>query len=110
MPTTKSNQLDMWQMLMHCGIKMNLARINAESVKAKYDRNRLVYSYFMGRSLAATEGKRMVATITRNIKTAGYAFDQYFLLFHGQKPSPDANDLGDKVKEGLNAYGYAATV
>lgn len=107
----KDDTLDMWQMLMHCAIRLNLARIDAENAGAKYDRNQTVYSYFRRKKAAKnSEGERMINLITRNQKTAAYAFDQYFLLFHGMKSSPDANELGQKVREGLEQYGYSATV
>lgn len=107
----RQDTLDMWQMLMHCAIRLNLTRIAAENSGQKYDRNGVVYEYFR-RKLAAknSEGERMIKLITKHKKRAGYAFDQYFLLFHGIKPSPDASQLGEIVREGLEQYGYAAAV
>lgn len=103
--------LDMWQMLMHCAIRLNLARLDAERRHAKYDRDQIVFDYFKRKSAANnTEGQRMIGIISKRKKQAGYAFDQYFLLFHGFKPSPDASELGQVVREGLEKHGYAAAV
>jgi hypothetical protein len=100
-------QLTPFDLLTHCAIKMNLARIDAEARGTSYDRNRLAYQYFTQKKLRPPKGAEgMVKTITRNIKYAGYAFDQYFQLYMGTKPTPDCNPIGDKIKEGLlNDYG-----
>lgn len=106
--TLHDGTLDMWQMLMHCAIRLNLARIDTGG---KYDRNAVVHAYFRRKKAARnSDGQRMIDLITKRNKTAAYAFDQYFLMFHGCKPTPDANELGQKVREGLEAHGYAATI
>ena len=94
-------------LLVTCAIRLNLARLENPA----YDRNREVYRFFIGKKFKAIgAAKRMVDLITRNVKTAAYAFDQYFQLAYRAKPSPDCNPIGEKVKEGMEVlYGDPTT-
>lgn len=102
---------NVFSVLMTCGIRLNIVRIEAEKAGRKYDRNKVVYAFFKrftnNRDSAI---RRMAKNITRAASRAGYTFDQYFILWLGFKPSPDAHEIGQIIKKGLQDYGYAAAV
>jgi len=115
MPMTNSKQMTIFDMLLHCAIRMNLTRIAAENAGRKYDRNDVVYTYFRKFSGVINpetnaETRGVVRNILKSKKTAGYVFDQYFQLWLGCTPSPDATPLGQVIREGLEKYGYATAV
>lgn len=100
--TVKTQQLDEFDLLMHCAIKLNLARIDAEKIGAKVNRNQVVRQYFMQKALRPPKGAvNMVKNVIKDIRTAAYTFDQYFQLYIGFKPTLDCNPLGEIVKAGL---------
>lgn len=98
----KTSQFSPFDLLYHCAIKLELARIDAEAAGGKVDRNRVVYQYFSGKKLMPPkDAKRMIGIITRDVKYAAYAFDQYFQLYLGFRPHPSYNAVGPKIQEGL---------
>lgn len=103
----KSTQFSPFDLLMHCAIKLELARLSAEAAGAKCDRNRVVYQYFASRKfMPPKDAKNMIGTITRDIKHAAYAFDQYFQLYFGYRPHPIYAPVGEVIQKGLlNDYG-----
>jgi hypothetical protein len=96
------NKQTPFEMLLNCGIKLALARLDAERAGSKVDRNRVVYQYFSAKRLMPPkDSKRMINIITRDIKYAAYAFDQYFQLYLGFRPGPDSHAVGEKIQEDL---------
>ena len=98
----KSTQLTAIDLLMHCAIKLNLSRIDAENAGITLNRNDVVYRYFRSKIIKPPkDAVGMVKTITKEARHSAYAFDQFFQLYVGCKPTLDCNPLGEKVVSGL---------
>lgn len=98
----KSPNLDAFDLLIHCAIKLNLARIDAENAGTTYNRNDVVYRYFRSKIVKPPrDAVGLVKNITKEQRHAAYTFDQYFQLYVGYKPTLDCNPLGDVVRAGL---------
>lgn len=111
MPQKTSDRPSIFTVLLNCGIRMNLMRLDAEADGRMYDRNRIVYAYF--RRFTANRDKdiqRMAKLVTVSPTRAGYVFDQYFIMWIGFKPTPDAHELGQVIKKGLKDHGYATAI
>ena len=89
-------------LLLHCAIKLNLARIDAENAGIKLNRSDVVYRYFRSKiTRPPADAVNMIRTITKEKRMAAYAFDQFFQLYVGFKPTLDCNPLGESVVKGL---------
>lgn len=102
---------NVFSLLLTCGIRLNLMRIEAEKAGRQYDRNKIIYAFFKRfTSNRDSAIRRMAKNITLVASRAAFTFDQYFILWLEFKPSPDANEVGQIIKKGLIKYGYAAAV
>lgn len=106
MPSKTSNEITLFDVLLTCGIRLNLMRLEAEKAGRKYDRNKIILAFFTKYRNNKDQRIKTAANIIAKAKfRAGYAFDQYFKLYFGFKVTPDAADLGPIVKKGIEEYG-----
>ncbi len=111
MRSKTSDRPTIFTLLLTCGIRLNLMRLDAEKAGKKCNRNKVIFAYFR-RFINHRDPdiSRIARVIAKAENRAAYAYDQYFLLWIGFKPTPDAADLGPVIEKGLKQHGYDATI